>query len=321
MCRIPFGCRNTDKQSACDVSRETSQAFFSFVGMFHVKQNGEYYGEFIDKERRKGYNKTTSETKKGTSMARIIAFANQKGGVGKTTSAINVAASLAYLEKKVLLIDLDPQGNCTSGVGIDKDKTELSSYEVLLEGAEIKAATVKTDYKNLWCVPATMNLAGAEIGLSAVSAREGVLKKALSQVAEDYDYIIMDCPPSLGLLTLNGLCAAKELIVPMQCEYFALEGLSQLMYTVSLVKKMYNPALDLSGVILTMYDGRLNLSLAVAEEIRKYFPDRIFRTTVPRNVRLSEAPSHGKPAIYYDKNSKGALAYLEIAKELEKRGK
>ncbi len=252
-------------------------------------------------------------------MTKILAFANQKGGVGKTTSAINVAASLGALGKKVLLVDLDPQGNCTSGVGLDKDKVQISSYEVLLEGKTIAEATQKTPFQGLWCVPATMNLAGAEIGLSAVAAREAVLKKALSGVT-DYDYILMDCPPSLGLLTLNGLCAAQGVIVPMQCEYFALEGLSQLMYTVSIVKKMYNPALELSGVILTMYDGRLNLSLAVAAEIRKYFPGQIFRTTVPRNVRLSEAPSHGKPVLYYDKNSKGALAYLEIARELEKRG-
>ncbi len=252
-------------------------------------------------------------------MAKIIAFANQKGGVGKTTSAINVAASLGHLGKKVLLIDLDPQGNCSSGVGVDRDRCQYSSYQVLLDGVSIEEATVKTPYEGLWCVPANMELAGAEIGLSALSGREAVLKKALASVT-GYDYIMMDCPPSLGLLTLNGLCAAQEVIVPMQCEYFALEGLSQLMYTVSLVQKMYNPSLTLGGVILTMYDGRLNLSLAVAAEIKKYFPDRIFRTTVPRNVRLSEAPSHGKPVLYYDKHSKGAQAYLEIAAELEKRG-
>ena len=251
-------------------------------------------------------------------MTKILAFANQKGGVGKTTSAVNVAASLGFLGKRVLLIDMDPQGNCTSGVGIDKDKVTLSSYEVLLEGASIEDAAVRTEFKGLSCVPATMNLAGAEIGLSMVTARESVLKKALEEV-KGYDYIILDCPPSLGLLTLNGLVASHEVIVPMQCEYFALEGLSQLLYTVNLVKKMYNPTLDLGGVILTMYDGRLNLSLAVAAEVRKFFPDRIFRNTVPRNVRLSEAPSHGKPVLYYDKHSKGAAAYLEIAKELEER--
>lgn len=250
---------------------------------------------------------------------KILAFANQKGGVGKTTSAINVAASLGVLGKKVLLVDLDPQGNCTSGVGINKEKVKASTYEVLLEGVSLAEATVKCSYSGLFCVPANMNLAGAEIGLAAVGGRESILKKALAD-ATDYDYVIIDCPPSLGLLTLNGLVAAEQVIVPMQCEYFALEGLSQLMYTVNLVRKMYNPALELGGVILTMYDGRLNLSLAVAAEIRKYFPDRIFRNTVPRNVRLSEAPSHGKPVYYYDKNSKGAQAYLEIARELEKRG-
>ncbi len=252
-------------------------------------------------------------------MTKILAFANQKGGVGKTTSAINVAASLGFLGKKVLLVDLDPQGNCTSGVGINKDKVGLSSYEVLMEGASVQEAAVKTAFKGLDCVPATMNLAGAEIGLSSLARRESILKKALETV-DLYDYIIMDCPPSLGLITLNGLVAAQEVIVPMQCEYFALEGLSQLMYTIGLVQKMYNPNLILGGVILTMYDGRLNLSLAVAAEIRKYFPEKIFRNTVPRNVRLSEAPSHGKPVLYYDKNSKGAQSYLEIARELLKRG-
>ena len=252
-------------------------------------------------------------------MTKILAFANQKGGVGKTTSAINVAASLGFLGKKVLLVDLDPQGNCTSGVGINKDKVGLSSYEVLMEGASVQEAAVKTAFKGLDCVPATMNLAGAEIGLSSLAHRESILKKALEAV-DSYDYIIMDCPPSLGLITLNGLVAAQEVIVPMQCEYFALEGLSQLMYTIGLVQKMYNPNLILGGVILTMYDGRLNLSLAVAAEIRKYFPEKIFRNTVPRNVRLSEAPSHGKPVLYYDKNSKGAQSYLEIARELLKRG-
>ena len=252
-------------------------------------------------------------------MTQVITVTNQKGGVGKTTSAINVAASLGIHGKKVLLIDLDPQGNCTSGVGIDKDKVSLSSYEVLLEGKSIAEATKKTSFKGLSIVPATMNLAGAEIGLSAVADREGVLRRALAE-AKDYDYVVLDCPPSLGLLTLNGLVAADEVIVPMQCEYFALEGLSQLMYTVGLVQKMYNPALKLGGVILTMYDGRLNLSLAVAAEIRKYFPNQIFRNTVPRNVRLSEAPSHGKPVYYYDKNSKGAQSYLAIAEELMKRG-
>ena len=253
-------------------------------------------------------------------MARILAFANQKGGVGKTTSAINVAAALGARGRKVLLVDLDPQGNCSSGVGIDKKKEELSSYEVLLDGVPAAEAVVKTPFDGLWCLPANVNLAGAEITLAESGARESALKTALEAVEGDYDYVIVDCPPSLGLLTLNALAAAQEVIVPMQCEYFALEGLSQLLYTVDLVRQRYNRGLKLGGVILTMYDGRLNLSLAVAAEIRKYFPDRIYRTTVPRNVRLSEAPSHGKPVIYYDPHSKGANAYREIAAELEERG-
>ena len=253
-------------------------------------------------------------------MTRILAFANQKGGVGKTTSAINVAASLGAMGKQVLLVDLDPQGNATSGVGVDKEKADLSSYELLLEDKSCAEVAQKTPFAGLWCIPATIQLAGAELSLASLSGRESILKKKLA-AEKRFDYIILDCPPSLGLLTLNGLCAAGELIVPMQCEYFALEGLSQLMVTVNLVKKMYNPALELTGVILTTYDGRLNLSLAVAAELRRYFPGRVFRTTVPRNVRLSEAPSHGKPACYYDKNSKGAVAYAEIAAEIEKRGR
>lgn len=252
-------------------------------------------------------------------MMKVLAFANQKGGVGKTTSAINIAASLGVLGKKVLLIDLDPQGNATSGVGINKLKAGVTAFDVLCEGKSASEAIRKTPFENLSCIPASMDLAGAEITLAASEKREKTLQSALEGVT-GYDYLILDCPPSLGMITLNALCAAEEIIVPMQCEYFALEGLSQLLYTVDLVKKHFNPALRLGGVILTMYDGRLNLSLAVASEIRKYFPQAIFRTTIPRNVRLSEAPSHGKPAIYYDKTSKGALAYLEVAKEMEARG-
>lgn len=250
---------------------------------------------------------------------KILAFANQKGGVGKTTSAINVAASLGLLGKKVLLIDLDPQGNCTSGVGIEKKKAALTTYDVLAEGADVNRAICKTPFQGLSCIPSTMDLVGAELKLSGAEAREHALKKALASLEEKFDFVVLDCPPSLGLLTLNGLVAAEQVIVPMQCEYFALEGLSQLMFTVNLVKKMYNPALELGGVILTMYDGRLNLSLAVAAEVKKHFPDKVFRQTVPRNVRLSEAPSYGKPVCYYDKNSKGALAYFEIARDILER--
>ena len=290
--------------------------------MFHVKHsNGRKSRRTIDKEGGKRYNKGTvfSENGKEIRMAKIIAFANQKGGVGKTTSAINVAASLGILGKKVLLIDLDPQGNCSSGVGIDKANLKLSVYDVLMERAKAEEVIIKTKFENLWVLPSEVALAGAEIELADSPHRQNSLKCAILPLEDQFDYILMDCPPSLGLLTLNGLVASKEIIVPMQCEFFALEGLSQLMVTVDLVRKHYNPALSLGGVILTMYDGRLNLSLAVATELKKYFADRIFRNTVPRNVRLSEAPSHGKPVYYYDKNSKGAQSYLAIAQELEKR--
>ena len=250
----------------------------------------------------------------------ILAFANQKGGVGKTTSAVNVAASLGILGKKVLLLDLDPQGNATSSVGIEKKGAFVTTFEVLVDGADIRNGIAATAFQNLWVLPANMELAGAEIALSGASSREHVLKKALAAVDGAFDYVIIDCPPSLGILTLNGLVAAHKVMVPMQCEYFALEGLSQLVYTINLVRKMYNPALQLGGLILTMYDGRLNLSLAVAAELKKHFPDKVFRQTVPRNVRLSEAPSHGMPAAYYDKYSKGAAAYEAIARELLERG-
>lgn len=250
----------------------------------------------------------------------ILAFANQKGGVGKTTSAINVAACLGALGKKVLLVDLDPQGNTTSGVGIDKKSPEITTFEVLVDGADLRQAVLATAFPGLWIVPANMELAGAELSLAENGAREQALKRALSAVEEAFDYVLVDCPPSLGLLTLNGLVAAARVMVPMQCEYFALEGLSQLIYTVNLVKKRYNPALEVGGILLTMYDGRLNLSLAVAAELKKHFPQAVFQNTVPRNVRLSEAPSHGKPVIYYDKYSKGARAYEAIARELLERG-
>ena len=252
-------------------------------------------------------------------MAKIISFANQKGGVGKTTSAINVAASLGSLGKQVLLIDIDPQGNCSSRVGINKKLIKGSVYDVLINKASAKQMIIKTPYENLSVLPSTIDLAGAELELGDISHREAVLKNALSELTDDYDYIIIDLPPSLGLLTINALTASNSVIVPMQCEYFALEGLSQLVYTIKQVKEMYNPKLELEGVILTMFDGRLNLSLAVAAEIKKHFPGKTFRNAVPRNVRLSEAPSHGKPILYYDKYSRGGLAYLEISRELLER--
>ncbi|MBE6590659.1 MAG: ParA family protein [Ruminococcaceae bacterium] len=252
-------------------------------------------------------------------MAKILAFANQKGGVGKTTSAINIAACLGAKGKRVLLVDSDPQGNAGSGVGINRQKLKVDLMNVLMEGADIRDAVVKTAYKGLDAVGATMGLAGAELELAEKDKRESTLKKALAVIENDYDYVIIDCPPSLGLLTINALCAADEVIVPMQCEYFALEGLSALSFTIRQVKKLYNPRLVISGIVLTMYDGRLNLTLAVKNEINKFFPGIAFKNAVPRNVRLSEAPSHGKPIIYYDKYSRGGIAYTAIVDELLQR--
>lgn len=252
-------------------------------------------------------------------MARIISFANQKGGVGKTTSAVNVAASLGNLGKKVLLIDVDPQGNCSSGVGAIRKSGTQTCYDVLLDSASAELAIQKTKFEGLSIIPSSLDLAAAELSLGGLKHRESILKNALGKIKDSYDYIIMDLPPSLGLLTINALTASDSVIVPMQCEYFALEGLSQLVGTIKQVRTLYNPSLTIDGVILTMYDGRLNLSLAVSAEIRKHFPDKVFRVAVPRNVKLSEAPSHGKPILYYDKYSKGGQAYLEIARELIRR--
>ncbi len=248
---------------------------------------------------------------------RITAFANQKGGVGKTTSAVNIAASVGALGKKVLLCDFDPQGNASSGVGVEKN-AELSTYDVLL-GTNPYEIIRKTDYEGLDVMPASINLAGAELEIADEQKREYKLKNVLDTLRHEYDYIFIDCPPSLGLLTINALCAADGVIVPMQCEYFALEGLSQLSQTISIVRKKYNPSLELDGIVITMFDGRLNLSLQVLEEIKRYFPGKIYRTPVPRNVRLSEAPSYGMPVRYYDKSSKGAAAYNDIAKEITER--
>ena len=248
---------------------------------------------------------------------RILAFANQKGGVGKTTSAVNIAASLGSLGKKTLLCDFDPQGNATSGVGISK-KGVKTSYDLIL-GENPYNCISKTEFEGLDAVPADIPLAGAEIELVDEEKRQYKLKKALDTLRGDYDYIIIDCPPSLGLLTINSLCAADGVVVPMQCEYYALEGLSQLVMTISKIKKMYNPSLELLGVVITMFDGRLNLTMQVLEELKKYFPDKIFATPVPRNVRLSEAPSFGMPVMYFDKHSKGGAAYKEIAKEIVSR--
>ena len=249
-------------------------------------------------------------------MGKIMAIVNQKGGVGKTTTSVNLTAAVGLKDKKCLLVDIDPQGNATSGMGINKRKTEATSYDVLVSGADVKDVIVHTAYKNVDVIPSGMDLAGAEIELIEFPRREARLKVALAALRDEYDYIFIDCPPSLGLLTLNALCAADTLIVPIQCEYFALEGLSQLMATVRQVKRLYNPHIDIEGVLLTMFDGRLNLTQQVAAEVKKFFPRKVFSQPIPRSVRLSEAPSHGKPIAYYDRNSKGAAAYNALADEL-----
>ena len=249
-------------------------------------------------------------------MAYIISFANQKGGVGKTTSAVNIAASAAVLGKKVLLCDLDPQGNATSAVGINKRDVSVSIYDVLLGTANTAKAIVPTKWENLSVLPSTISLAGAEFDLIEMEHRETSLKSALGEIEGDYDIIIIDCPPSLGLLTVNALTSSNGIVIPMQCEYFALEGLTQLMYTIRKVKQLYNPSIVITGILVTMYNGRLNLSVQVMEELKKFYADKLFNTVITRSVRLSEAPSYGSPAYYYDKNAKGTQQYIEAAKEL-----
>ena len=249
----------------------------------------------------------------------IIAFANQKGGVGKTTSAVNIAASVGVLGYRVLLCDLDPQGNSTSGVGVNKKTLKHSMYDALTGACEPGSAVVKTAYKNLSLLPSTIDLAGAEIELLDMPEREYALKKVFASVGDAFDFIYTDCPPSLGMLTVNALSCSDGVIIPMQCEYYSLEGLSQLMISIKKVKQLYNSALTITGILVTMYNGRLNLSVQVLDEIKKYYSDKLFRTTVARNVKLSEAPSFGEPVYYHDKYSKGSLAYLEIARELVSR--
>jgi chromosome partitioning protein len=263
---------------------------------------------------------TLMEIKVGDNVGKVISIANQKGGVGKTTTAVNLGACLAYIGKKILLVDIDPQGNATSGVGIDKADVDQCIYDVLVDDLEASQVIKPTLVENLYSIPATIQLAGAEIELVPTISREVRLKRALEKVKDEFDYIIIDCPPSLGLLTLNALTASDSVLIPVQCEYYALEGLSQLLNTVRLVQKHLNNHLKVEGVLLTMLDARTNLGIQVIEEVKKYFQDKVYKTIIPRNVRLSEAPSHGEPIIIYDPKSRGAEVYLDLAKEVVRNG-
>ena len=252
--------------------------------------------------------------------SKVIAVINQKGGVGKSTSVINLSACLGENKKKVLVIDFDPQGNSTSGYGIEKDELEHDVYDVILDGFPIEDAIIETCEPNVFIVPATIQLATAEIELVSLEKRESVLKEAVSRVKDEFDYVFIDCPPSLGLLTINALIAADSLIIPIQCEYYALEGVAKLLESMEMVKRHKNPNLEIFGVLMTMYDSRTTLSKQVVDEVKKYFGKTMFKTIVPRNVKLSEAPSHGLPVIKYARVSKGSLAYMKLAKEVVARG-
>ena len=249
-------------------------------------------------------------------MTKVLAITNQKGGVGKTTTAVNLSTSVALHKRKTLLIDIDPQGNTSTGIGLDKTKVKRCIYDVLINKAPAREIILPTQVKNLDVLPSTIQLAGAEIELVNYISRENKLKHAIKPIKDDYDYIIIDCPPSLGLLTLNSLTAADAVIIPIQCEYYALEGIGQLLKTINLVRENLNSSLEIEGILLTMYDNRTNLSRDVVKEVKKYFKGNIFKAVVPRNVRVSEAPSYGKPVVLYDAKSKGAMAYKKLAREV-----
>jgi chromosome partitioning protein len=257
-----------------------------------------------------------SQREEESIMGKVVAIANQKGGVGKTTTAVNLGACLAQKGKRVLIIDHDPQGNSTSGIGLKKSEIKSCIYDVLINETPLDQVVLQTQVENLKIAPATIRLAGAEAELVGMMARDQRLKRAIEPVKEQYDYVLIDCPPSLGNLTINALAAADSIIVPIQCEYYALEGLSQLMKTVQLVQKYSNPNLEIEGVVLTMYDNRTNLSSQVTEEVRRYFNEKVYKSVIPRNIRLSEAPSFGLPITLYDEKSKGAEAYIDLAKEV-----
>ena len=258
---------------------------------------------------------------KSAKDTRIIAITNQKGGVGKSTTAVNLAAALGEQGRKTLIVDFDPQGNSTSGFGIEKEDLDHCIYDALLNDVPAESLVLDTNCKKVFVIPATIQLAGAEIELVSAIARETRLKDLLEPIQDEFDFIFIDCPPSLGLLTINALTAADSVLIPIQCEFYALEGVSQLVSTIELVKKSLNPNLEIQGVILSMFDGRTNLSIQVLDEVKKYFPDKVYKTIIPRNVRLSESPSFGEPIINYDRTSKGADAYMALAKEVIRNNK